>query len=111
MQMQASEFFEKVEHLFHKYEERFSTFAFAFGFLLDNLTLTRIDLWIDMLILFIHLATAGVGIFLSNMRVRGNTSGRSSTNAHIRKKNTNPRGREVDEENQHVNPKINARQC
>jgi len=49
---------------FQKYEKYFSIIAFLFGFTLDNITLTRIDLWLDNLILSTYLFLAGFGIFL-----------------------------------------------
>ena len=47
-----------------KYERHLSAGSFLFGFILDNITLTRIDLWLDNLILASYLFLAGFGIFL-----------------------------------------------
>ena len=41
--------------------------AFIFGFLMDNLTLRRVDLWLENLVLIIYLSVAGLIIFLLNL--------------------------------------------
>ncbi len=50
-----------------KYERHITTGAFAAGFIVDNLTLTRIDLLYDNLILLSYLLVAIVSVLLSNM--------------------------------------------
>lgn len=55
-----------LRHTFEKHERLFSIGAFFFGFIFDNLTLTRIDFWLDNLILFIYLVLAGATIFFVN---------------------------------------------
>ncbi len=64
------EWWRKIEHLFHKYERKVMSVSFVFGFLLDNLTLTRIDMWLDLLIIFLYFAIAFLGIALSNIGTR-----------------------------------------
>lgn len=55
---------------YKKYEHRLSIIAFLTGFTIDNLTLTRIDLWLDNLILGSYLVLAATGIFLFQYLVR-----------------------------------------
>ena len=47
---------------YKKYERRLSLVAFLTGFTIDNLTLTRIDLWLDNIILGSYLVLAALGI-------------------------------------------------
>lgn len=54
-------------HLYHKYERHISFTAFIVGFILDNLTLTRIDVWYDDLILAIYLGLAAGGILFFHL--------------------------------------------
>lgn len=68
-----------LQHLKEKYssyKNHLSTIAFAAGFLWDSLTLTRIDLWLDNLILFSYLFLAGLGIFLTNLSEAGKLANR-----------------------------------
>ncbi|PIP73580.1 MAG: hypothetical protein COW88_01420 [Candidatus Lloydbacteria bacterium CG22_combo_CG10-13_8_21_14_all_47_15] len=58
------------------YKRHLSTAAFAAGFLWDSITLTRIDLWIDNLILFSYLVIAGAGIFVLNIGETGRSENR-----------------------------------
>jgi len=51
---------------YEKYERHLSSLALLIGFVIDNLTLTRIDLWLDNLILFSYLALSFLGIILIN---------------------------------------------
>ncbi|MDP3735495.1 MAG: DUF2914 domain-containing protein [bacterium] len=48
------------------FSAHFSTLALLAGFVWDNLTLTRVDLWLNHIGLLIYLALAGVGIILIN---------------------------------------------
>lgn len=52
---------------FQRHERRLSTVAFLFGFVFDNLTLTRIDLLRDNLILFAHLTIVAFSIIVINL--------------------------------------------
>lgn len=65
----------RIKKLYKKYENRLSILAFLLGFTLDNFTLTRIDLWLDNLILATYLIVAGAGItvfqIFSNKKVKG----------------------------------------
>jgi len=54
----------KIREFIKKYERFASPMALFVGFVFDNFTLTRIDLWFDNLILFSYLMIAGVGIAL-----------------------------------------------
>ncbi|TSC62518.1 MAG: hypothetical protein G01um101448_1116 [Parcubacteria group bacterium Gr01-1014_48] len=56
-----------AEKLFHRYERRFSSLFFVFGFLWDNLTLTRVDMWLDISIIFSYLVIATFGIAVLNL--------------------------------------------
>jgi len=64
-------FFQNMKSFFVKYERHISTGAFAAGFIIDNLTLTRIDLLLDNLILFSYLVVAGSVIVFLNFYERG----------------------------------------
>lgn len=59
------------EHWYEKYEHYISPMAFITGFVLDNLTLTRIDLWIDNLILVLYLCVAGGSVVFLNLYESG----------------------------------------
>lgn len=58
--------FERTKLFAHKHERRLSTFAFIFGFVWDNLTLTRIDRLFDNIMLSTYLLVAFVGIVCIN---------------------------------------------
>lgn len=66
MRSWVSSGFERAVHVFHAHERFFMLGGFIVGFIFDNLTLTRIDFWPDILILFIYLMLAGGMIFLIN---------------------------------------------
>ncbi len=56
----------KIKENYFKYEHFLSPLVLIGGFIFDNLTLTRIDLWIDNLIIIIYLSVAlGSIIYLS----------------------------------------------
>lgn len=56
-----------IKQLYEKHERHISSVAFLLGFVIDNFTLTRIDQWLDNLILFSYLMIAGIGILLFNV--------------------------------------------
>ena len=58
--------FEKGKNFVEKYDKYLGFVALAFGFTVDNLTLTRIDLLLDNVILFTYLAIAGIAIIVIN---------------------------------------------
>ncbi|MEX2014040.1 MAG: DUF2914 domain-containing protein [Parcubacteria group bacterium] len=58
--------FAKLESLYEKYERRASSFALLAGFIFDNLTLKRIDLLFENLIMLSYLVISGGGIALLN---------------------------------------------
>jgi hypothetical protein len=60
-------FYRQLKKWFTRYEQHISGAALLFGFAVDNFTLTRIDLWLDNLILFIYLLIALFGIVLVNL--------------------------------------------
>jgi hypothetical protein len=59
--------FQKIGELYERYERHISSAAFVVGFITDNLTLTRIDLLWDNLILVTYLTIAAMGIVLFNL--------------------------------------------
>jgi hypothetical protein len=59
--------FQKLVILFKRYERHITSFALLFGFTVDSLTLTRIDLWLDNLILIWYLSLATAGIVVVNL--------------------------------------------
>ena len=58
---------EKLEYLFHRYERWAFSGSMLFGFIVDNLTLTRIDLLFDNLVLFFYLVVAIMGMAITNL--------------------------------------------
>jgi MFS family permease len=63
-------------HFYEKNERYISPLTVLAGFTWDNLTLQRIDLWIDNLILVIYLVIAGTCILFLNAYFVGRLSGR-----------------------------------
>lgn len=55
-----------IEMLIHKYERFVAPFTFIIGFILDTVTLKRIDLWFDHYILIGYLLLAAIGIIVVN---------------------------------------------
>ena len=62
---------ELVEKLIHKYERYVAPFTFVAGFLLDTITLRRIDLWLDHLVLLSYVSLVGGGIIILNLYESG----------------------------------------
>lgn len=60
-----------LKQFLHKYEKYLSPAAMVFGFIVDSLTLTRADVWLDNLILLSYLALAGAAILLLNAHEAG----------------------------------------
>lgn len=58
---------EFVESIIHKYEHSVAPLMFIFGFIFDTLTMKRIDLWFDHIVLLTYLTVAGVGILVLNV--------------------------------------------
>jgi len=58
---------EWLKNIYYKYKSHASTIAFIAGFVWDSFTLTRIDLWLDNLILFSYILIAGFGIAVINL--------------------------------------------
>lgn len=58
---------EKLKYLFHRYERLAFSGSMLVGFIVDSLTLTRIDLLFDNLVLFFYLALAVIGIVITNL--------------------------------------------
>ncbi len=55
---------EKFTHWFHKHERHISSGALVLGFIIDNLTLRRVDLLAENLLLFAYIVLAGGGIVI-----------------------------------------------
>jgi F0F1-type ATP synthase assembly protein I len=71
--------YQRGKHFFEKYERHISSVALIGGFIIDNLTLTRVDYWLDHAFILIHLVILSVGILMLNAiemkEVRGKYSG------------------------------------
>ncbi|MCH8889028.1 DUF2914 domain-containing protein [Patescibacteria group bacterium] len=57
---------QKIKDFVATHEQQLSFGALLSGFLVDNFTLSRIDLWLDNIILFSYLLVAGFSIILIN---------------------------------------------
>ncbi|MBU1519703.1 DUF2914 domain-containing protein [Patescibacteria group bacterium] len=57
----------KIKNFFARHKKYVSPIALLLGFVVDNLTLTRIDLWFDNLILFFYLTLVALGIIFINL--------------------------------------------
>lgn len=66
------EFLKKSQQKFDRY---ISPIAFLVGFVWDNLTLSRVDLWLDNAVILAYLAIAGAGIILINAYESGRFRG------------------------------------
>lgn len=62
---------QEIKRLVAEYEKYFSPVALVTGFVVDSLTLTRADLWLDNLILLSYLVIAGTSILLLNAQAAG----------------------------------------
>lgn len=58
---------EKLQHVFNRYERWAFSGSMLLGFIVDSLTLTRIDLLFDNLVLFFYLGVAVMGIAITNL--------------------------------------------
>lgn len=67
---------DKIENLFRRSERYLSPAVFLGGFILDNLTLRRVDLWAENLAIIIYLAVALGSIFGLNAYGAGRPRGR-----------------------------------
>lgn len=56
----------RVKNFYLKYEHYFSPLALVSGFVWDNLTLKRVDFWLDILLLLAYLAVAAGSIVIIN---------------------------------------------
>lgn len=61
----------KIKNWFLKHERRIAPASFILGFVWDNLTLTRIDIWLDNVIILGHLIIAGTSIAFLNIYQEG----------------------------------------
>jgi hypothetical protein len=67
---------EKIQYYYERYERRVSSAAFLFGFIMDNLTLKRIDLLFENIVLFSYIIIASVSISVMNFWEGGKLRGR-----------------------------------
>ncbi len=76
--MKLSEYFtkEKIIELYERYERQVTSAGFVFGFVMDNLTLRRIDLLIENIVLITYVAVAGASIVIYNLWEYGRLRGR-----------------------------------
>ncbi len=75
-------YFHKIKDFFNKYERHISSVALFGGFILDSLTLRRIDLFLENLVLFSYILIAGVGIIFSNLYAGGVWKGKHVERIH-----------------------------
>ena len=61
----------QLKQFYETYERYLGIGALLFGFVFDNLTLTRIDFWVDQLILFSYLTIVGACTLLLNLHDAG----------------------------------------
>lgn len=69
-----------IKNFLAKHERVISPAAFICGFIWDNLTLRRVDLGIENVVLILHLAVSAVAIFFIN----GNSAGRLQKNIFLK---------------------------
>ena len=62
---------ELIESLIHKYERFIAPFTFVAGFVFDTLTLKRVDLLFDHLVILANLILAGLAIIVLNLYEAG----------------------------------------
>jgi hypothetical protein len=60
--------FSKVTTFIKKYERHLSTASMFFGFIFDNLTLKRIDVWYDNAVIAFYILVSSFGIILVNLQ-------------------------------------------
>jgi len=70
------DFFHQIEEWYHRHERFLSSGALLLGFVIDNFTLTRVDLLFDNVILLSYLVIAFVGIVVFNLIDIGRLRGR-----------------------------------
>ena len=58
---------------FERYERHAGVASFIFGFIFDNLTLTRVDLWFDNMVFVVHLTVVAGAMFLLHLARSGRT--------------------------------------
>lgn len=70
--MQADAFFKNIFHKLEHYERHISSVALILGFVIDNLTLTRIDFWIDHVVIVAYIFIAAVSIVVAHLPQKRN---------------------------------------
>src|SRR3989344_3915611 len=71
MSMHSIAFFKGVFHRLERYERHISSVALVVGFVIDNLTLTRIDLWIDHIVIVAYIIVAVSSIIVVHLPKKG----------------------------------------
>ncbi|MEK7173886.1 MAG: DUF2914 domain-containing protein [Patescibacteria group bacterium] len=66
---------EKIRELYERYERRFTSLGFVFGFVMDTITLQRIDLLFENIVLFSYVLLAGISIAVFNFWESGKLRG------------------------------------
>lgn len=79
----GSEKFKEIKRFFKKYERHISSVSLIVGFIIDNLTLRRIDLFFDNLVLVSYLVIITVGIVLYNSNREGILRGKNTNQLAI----------------------------
>ncbi len=62
-------------HMLEEHERYVSAITLAFGFIIDSLTLTRTDLWLDNLILLSYFVLASIAMILINLETDNHFQG------------------------------------
>jgi len=65
--MRRISLFKRLDRWYLSHERRLTSLALIGGFVVDNFTLDRIDLWFENLIIFSYILVAGLGIFVINL--------------------------------------------
>lgn len=71
-----------LKEFFEKYEKHISSLVLVGGFILDNFTLRRVDLWWDDALLIAYLLIAGVSLVCVNLYDGGRVKTKFFENAH-----------------------------
>lgn len=74
--------YQRAKHFFERYERHISSVALIGGFIIDNLTLTRVDYWLDHVFILVHLVILPVGILMLNAIEMKEARGKYSTFFH-----------------------------
>lgn len=79
---EQNSFFSNLKIIFHKYESILSSGTLILGFIIDYLTLRRVDFLLDNLFIVLYLLVAGASILLANLYETGRISGKFIQNVY-----------------------------